>query len=571
MLHSPDHAVARCESRMMPTYELLAEDIQRLGVTTVFGLMSDDTAPFVATLDAIGIAFRAARHENSAIAMAEGFAAASGEIGIAVIGRGPATANGLHAAVAAGRTGSKILLIYGEASAPDGRPNTFGPDTKTFNAGAVLEAAGLRTFRPSSPQAARIMLADAFAAASRGGAVALLLPVSVQLSEMEVAGPPPPPAPAPRAPLPARPEAITAAAALLAKSRRPVIIAGIGAHKAGARPALEALAERIGAVLVTSAKGKDLFRGHPFNLGIIGSFSHSAARRLIDQADCALVVGAALNQRTSSFGTSIPPHIPLIQVDSVRNHIGRWHHADVAVVADARQAADALLDALPQRSADDKPFHAPAVRAELAAFEPAGDFQPAPTARTVDPRALALALDRLLPQDRSMVWDSGNYLGWVPYFSVPDPGCFKLTGDFASVGLGFGTALGFAAGRPDRTTVLMIGDGGLLMTLGELETCVREGLPLIIVVMNDCAYGAELHFLKLRNMPVAKSVFSDVDFAPIAEGFGFQAATVRTLADLEGVADLLAHADGPILLDCKVNAAVQAPFLSEGPGHAGQK
>ena len=100
----------------------------------------------------------------------------------------------------------------------------------------------------------------------------------------------------------------------------------------------------------------------------------------------------------------------------------------------------------------------------------------------------------------------------MPYLSVPGPGHFKLTSDFASIGLGFGTALGVAKARPDETTVLVIGDGGFLMTMGELETVVREDLPLVIVLMNDCAYGAELHFLKMRDLPVAKSVFPDVDY-----------------------------------------------------------
>ena len=81
--------------------------------------------------------------------------------------------------------------------------------------------------------------------------------------------------------------------------------------------------------------------------------------------------------------------------------------------------------------------------------------------------------------------------------------------------------------------------------------------------MNDCAYGAELHFLKMRDLPVAKSVFPDVDYAPIAEAFGFQAATIRTLDDLQKVAPLLAKPDGPVFLDCKLNAAVAAPFMSE--------
>ena len=111
--------------------------------------------------------------------------------------------------------------------------------------------------------------------------------------------------------------------------------------------------------------------------------------------------------------------------------------------------------------------------------------------------------------------------------------------------------------------MLVIGDGGLLMTLGELETVVREDLPLVVVLLNDCAYGAELHFLRMRQLPVSKSVFPDVDFAPVAEAFGYQTATVRTLEELRALAPLLAEPDGPVFLDCKINPNVAAPFMSE--------
>jgi thiamine pyrophosphate-dependent acetolactate synthase large subunit-like protein len=130
--------------------------------------------------------------------------------------------------------------------------------------------------------------------------------------------------------------------------------------------------------------------------------------------------------------------------------------------------------------------------------------------------------------ERNIVVDGGNFLGVVPYLNVPDPGCFKMIGEFASIGLGFGAALGVAKARPDKNTVLVVGDGGFLMTMGELETVVRDDLPIVIVLMNDCAYGAE--------QPVTKSVFPDVDFAPIAESFGFEAATTRTLEDLHKLA-----------------------------------
>ena len=173
--------------RRAPTYQVLVDDLKALGVEQVFGLMSDDTAVFATALDSAGIRFYGARHENNAIAMAEGYAYRTDGLGVAVIGRGPATANGLHAATYASRTGSRVLIIYGEAAVPTGAANSLGPDYKGFNATGVLSAAGIRTFVATSPATARGALADAAAAAQRGGAAALMLPVNVQLADMDLA------------------------------------------------------------------------------------------------------------------------------------------------------------------------------------------------------------------------------------------------------------------------------------------------------------------------------------------------------------------------------------------------
>jgi thiamine pyrophosphate-dependent acetolactate synthase large subunit-like protein len=546
----------------IPAYEALARDIRSRGFTTVFGLMSDDTALFVTTLDSMGVRFYGARHENTAIAMAEGYAAATGELGMVIIGRGPATANALHGAMYAHRTGSRVLLIFGASSLGA----AAGPDAKEFNALGVLHAAGISTFVAANPEGARRTLENAIDATAQGGCVALLLPMNVQLGSVDYPGPMGIPAASAPAPFPrtsARPVAIDAAIATLGRSRRPLFVVGLGAYRSGARAAIEALADRVGAVIATTLKGKDMFRGYPYHLGIVGSFSHAAGRRLIDQADCILAFGASLNQRTTSYGTSLPKDVPLIHIDISAAPIGRLHPADIALIADARTAAEQLVADVPERAASDKPFHTAENRRLLAEHDMANEFQSADTPRTMDPRSLAIALDQLLPADRNAVYDAGNFLQVIPYISGHGPDHIKNTVDFASIGMGFGTALGFARGTPGRTTVLFVGDGGFLMTMGELETTVREDVPLVIVLMNDCAYGAELHFLKMRGMPVSKSVFLDIDFAPVAAAFGFQAHTVRTLDDLRQLAPLLQNPEGPILLDCKINASVAAPYHTE--------
>ncbi len=550
-------------ARTLPAYEALALDIKAMGIEVVFGLMSDDTALFVTTLDSVGVKFHGARHENTAVCMAEGYAAASGKLGIAIIGRGPATANAMHGATYAQRAGSRVLLIFGDQpthSPADGH----GPDNKRFNSHLALQAAGFAPFSASSAQTVRQVLADAVAATERG-AVAMLLPADVQLGQVDMERTAPilhNAAPArPQAP---RPAAVEAARVLLEKSRRPLIIAGQGAFQAGARDALIALADHLGAALATTMKAKDMFRGHPMDCGIVGSFSHAGGRRVIEQADCVLAFGAGMNQRTTSKGTSIPKDAPLIHVDRSRGNIGRYTYADVAMVGDAKLAAQALLEALPARAPQQKEFHAPAFRQWLDGWELADDFKPAHTPRTVDTRSAGLALDQLLPPDRNVVYDAGNFLQVVPYISVPDPSRYKQAGDFASIGMGFGVAMGFARANPERPTLFVVGDGAFLMTLGELETVARENIPLVIVVLNDRAYGAETHFLAMRDMPVGMSLFPDVDFAPIAEGFGFQAVTVRTMDELNALAPLLANPDGPILVDVKINGAIAAPFHHDG-------
>jgi acetolactate synthase I/II/III large subunit len=549
-----------------PCYELLATDIRDMGVERVFGLMSDDTARFVATLDATGVKFHSARHENNVCAMAEGYASASGKLGIAVIGRGPAAANALHGATYAKRTGSRVLLIFGEAPLAAAPGRAIGPDGKAFESAAVLRAAGIRVYCPSDAAHARQLLQDAAAATLREGTVALLLPVDVQLQAVDAdATRPQQREAAQQNPIAPRAAAIDTAAALLLRARKPLVLAGQGAWRSGARDALIALADHTGAALATTLKARGLFNGHPFNCGVMGSFSHAAGRRLIEQADLVLSFGAGLNDRTTSQGHALPAGVPIVQVDTQPAALGRWQPADVAILADARLAADALREKLPRRAETEMPLRDPQLQTLLARYRPESEFhdQPMHTPRTVDPRVLAIALDRMLPRDRNTVYDSGNFMQVIQYLDVTGPDRMKHTADFSSIGMGFGTAMGYALGAPQRPTVLFLGDGSLLMTLGELETVVREDIPLVMVAMNDCAYGAELHYLKRLDLPVAMSVFPDVDFAPVAQAFGFEAATIRTMADLEKMAAVLANPQGPVFLDCKINAAIASPSSSE--------
>ena len=191
-------------------------------------------------------------------------------------------------------------------------------------------------------------------------------------------------------------------------------------------------------------------------------------------------------------------------------------------------------------------------------------FDDASDGEHVDPRALTIALDELLPAERTVVVDSGHFMGFPPmYLQVPDAAGFVFTQSFQSIGLGLANAIGAAIARPDRLAVAALGDGGALMAAQELETAVRLRLPLLAVVYNDAAYGAEVHHFGPHGHDLGIVRFPDTDIAALARGAGAEAITVRALPDLAPIGDWLARRDRPLLVDAKVNPDVCAEWLEE--------
>ena len=183
----------------------------------------------------------------------------------------------------------------------------------------------------------------------------------------------------------------------------------------------------------------------------------------------------------------------------------------------------------------------------------------------IDPRTLSIALDDMLPVQRTVSVDSGNFMGYPSmYLAVPDSDAFCFTQAYQSIGLGLPSAIGAAIARPDRLAVAALGDGGALMAVSELETVVRLGLPMLIVVYDDEAYGAEVHHFGPDGHPLDTVRFPPADLAGIGRGFGCDAVTVRSLADLGPVQDWLdGPRERPMLIDAKVTSAQGAWWLEE--------
>ena len=529
--------------------EVVGRTLAELGVRDAFGVLGSGNFLATQAMHASGVAFHHARHEGGAICMADGYARVSGRVGVCSVHQGPGFTNAMTGLTEAAKSRTPLLLIAGEAPAAALRSNF------RLDQASLAETVGAAAERIHSGASAADDVARAVRRAQvERRPVLLSMPLDVQAqpvpaapaAQLASAAAPPPHPPAPS------PEAIAEVAALIAAARRPVIIAGRGAVLADARESLEALGDAIGAPLATSAMGHGLFAGSPWAVGISGGFASPAAARLIAESDLILAFGARLTRWTTRDGALIDPAAKVVQVDLDPD--AAHHPVDVAVVGDAAATARALLDTgvrnegfrTSVRSWRDEPYD-----------DVGGDDH-------IDPRTLSIALDTLLPDDRTVAVDSGHFMGFPPmYIRVPDPAGFVFTQAFQSIGLGLASGMGAAIARPDRLTVACLGDGGALMSLPELETLARLRLPMLVVIYNDAAYGAEVHHFGPHGHPVELVQFPDTDFAALASAAGAQGVTVRTADDLAAIEPWLARRDGPLVVDAKITPDFCAEWLEE--------
>jgi acetolactate synthase I/II/III large subunit len=377
----------------------------------------------------------------------------------------------------------------------------------------------------------------------------------------------PPPAGPVLGPVAPAADAADALAGQLALAKRPVFVAGRGARVAGAGPDLERLADACGALLATSAAARGLFRGSPWDLDVSGGFASPLAAELISAADLIVGWGCSLNMWTMRHGTLIGPEATVVQVDDDPAAIGAHRPVQLGVLGDVAETARAVLAALGDRFGSGLGYRTGAVRGRITRevrwrdvpySDEGGDG-------LIDPRTLSIALDDMLPVQRTVSVDSGNFMGYPSmYLAVPDADAFCFTQAYQSIGLGLPSAIGAAVARPDRLTVAALGDGGALMAASELETVVRLGLPMLIVVYDDEAYGAEVHHFGPDGYPLDTVRFPPADLAGIGRGFGCDGVTVRSPADLGPVQDWLdGPRERPMLVDAKVTSARGAWWLEE--------
>jgi thiamine pyrophosphate-dependent acetolactate synthase large subunit-like protein len=540
---------------------VIARDLAAYGARRCFGLLGTANFKVTHALVEAGVELISARHEGNAASMGDAYAKSTGELTLVSVHSGPGLTNALTGIGEAAKSRTPLLVLAGDVPVGAVKSNFY------IEQAEMVRAVGAVSERIHTASTAR---EDTWRAATRAlrerQTVVLSLPTDVQ----DAPSPGPvqplalPPAPAPPHPDPA---SVRRLADALRTAERPLLLAGRGAVLSGAEAVLEALAERSGALLATSVCGHGLLADNPWSLGISGGFCSPAAHELIGESDLVIGFGVSFTHWTTKRGKLIAPGAVVAQVDVDAARLGWQMPVQLAVLGDAHVTAEAVLAELGPRNSSAHPGrHDEATRRRMQeGANHAAPYNDTSSSRFIDPRTLSKAVDSILPKERCVASDSGHFCGWVPrYLRVPNARASCLSHSFQSVGLGLASAIGLSIANPGALAVLGTGDGGFLMSIADLETAIRLKLRLCILVYNDSSYAAEVHLYRRRGYSIDIVQFPDTDFAAIARGYGCQAATVRTLADLEPVkAWVREGAPGVFVIDAKIDPDLEADWHAE--------
>ncbi|MEZ0076072.1 5-guanidino-2-oxopentanoate decarboxylase [Planotetraspora sp. GP83] len=510
--------------------EALVRALAAHGVDTVFGIPGTHNLPIYRHLPAYGLRHVGMRHEQGAGYAADGYARLTGRPGVCLVTSGPAT---LNAAAAIGQAYSDsvpvLLLSPGMPLRNPGRGRGLLHETKDQR--AAMDAIAAYSHRVTSVAEIPVAVAQAFAAMTSGRPRPVHIEVPLDVLEELDAAPPVGPfgiaVPAPRD------ADLDAAARRLAAARRPVILAGGGAR--GASRELRAVAERLGAPVVTTANGKGvLWDNHPLALG--AGLHLRAVADLVEQADAVLVVGSELAP-SDLWNGPLPLEGRLLRIDVDPAQIVTNAVPDVAIAGDAALALRGLFDRLgPRDDARDWGEWRERKRAESRA-------EGRDWLEIVDALASALPRDGVVAADSAMVC----YYGALANLPAYRPGAFLYPTGYGTLGYGLPAAVGAKIGSPDTPVVALLGDGGVMFTVAELAAAASLGLPLPVVVVDNGGYGEIRDEMAGRGDPVQAVELPSPDFAALAEALGCRGvrASAGKLAD--AVTDAFV-ADRPTLI-----------------------
>ena len=549
--------MTQMQSNALNGAEAMVRLLQAHGVKHVFGLCGDTSLPFYDALYRLDhdIQHILTRDERCAAYMADAYARVTGRVGVCEGPSGGGATYILPGVVEANESSVALLSITSDVSVTSlGRyPLTELDQTALFR--PLTKYNGVIDHADRLPN----MVRQAFRAMTTGrpGAAHLGLPIDVQrapVDETDIwAQPEFETFPAwPSAP---DPKSIEAAANAIVAARNPVIVCGGGIVLAGGELALQAVAERLNIVVATTVSGQgSLSDSHANHLGVVGSNGGvPTTRAIVDAADLVVFVGCRAGSVTTERWRSPARGVKIIHIDSDPMAISASYQTDVAVVADARLAFEALNTAFDEMGTDDIDFGgtetvAAAKKIKFATFDDLAASNDSP----IKPERVVAELNRVLPSDAVIIADPGTPCPYFSaYYKTPHAGRYFISNRaHGALGYSLSAAVGAQIGRPNSKVVAVMGDGSFGFTVGEFETVTRLNLPITFLVFSNSVFG----WIKAGQKTGFNERYYSVDFnrtdhAAVAQSFGVKSWRVEDPTDLGQVLKQAVEHDGPTLVD----------------------
>jgi acetolactate synthase-1/2/3 large subunit len=544
----------------MKVYEALARAFVAEGVTNVFGMMGNGNLHWIDRMHKLGIETLEVRHEAAALSMAQAYARVTGAVGICTTTCGPGVTQLATSMTIASRSQTPLVTFAGES------PTGDEDYVQRINQERFAEAIEAGFVRVNSGADALDAVKRAFyLARAESRPILLSAPIDVQQEMVpdDVMDDYVPSAMALqfRRTMPS-PEDIEEAAELISGSEKPVVLVGRGAVASGAGPEVLALADRIGALVTTTLMAKNWLNESPYQAGISGTYGSATALELFQDADLVIGVGASLNNHTIAAGYLFPG-AQFLQLD-VSSHVmmGGGATAALYLQTDAKLGLAAINRQLVARGHENLGYHTDEVKVALANSlnDPTTyDLKPG----TVDPREVCLTLDKMLPSHVGLVLGSGQNVGFSTMLFTEPRDVLLPNQFFSSIGQGLSASIGAVVGSGVKPTVLVDGDHSVMMYLAEFETAVRYRLPLLVVVLNDQAMGAELHQMRAEGDDLDSSLafLSTPDLGAVGRALGGRGRLATTLEDVRAAAEEWLADPVPTIIDVRIDDnVISVPF-----------
>ncbi len=553
--------------------EALLESLERQKVDTIFGILGGAILPVYDELYSHKkIRHILARHEQCAAHEAEGYARASGRVGVCMATSGPGATNLVTGIANAYMDSSPIVALTGQV--PSSGVNTtymIGKDAfQEADIIGIVTAVTKYSYQPRNIAEIPSMVNNAFylAATGRPGPVLIDLPKNIQAGTADVQFTNKINIRGYKLITEPKPQKISQAADLLAKAERPIILVGGGVISAGASDEIVAMSDLLMAPVATTFMGKGGFpETHPLSLGSIGMHGNPAANRLIGEADVLLAVGTRFSDRATANLDSFAPNAKKIHIDIDNAEINKNIEVDIAIVADAKKAMALLLKATSEKlkKGEGKPW-TKRVKEAKAQLSPLLKDRPC----DVVPKHLLMALRELMPENAIVTTEVGQNQMWSAlYYQAIKPRTFISSGGLGTMGFGFPAAIGAKVACPDRPVVDIAGDGSFIMSEQELACCVTENIPVVVIVLNNSVLGmvAQWQRTLYDRRYNAVNLGKSPDMVKLAEAYGAQGFRANSIEEFQKAVKTALSSKVTTVIDVPIGSETDVvPFVPPGCG-----